>query len=79
MNNFSDINYTILLQLNRDTQINFKPRIMNEAEILNVILSINRENHKLGFKEFLVIGNLKVIAWIFTDFENSFISFESEF
>lgn len=52
---------------------------MDETQISDVVLAIERNYHELSLPELLVIWNLIVVCLSFTDLENGSITFEGDF
>lgn len=52
---------------------------MDKTEISDVILTFNVDDHKLCFPKFFVVWNLIVIGFTLSDFEDTSVTFESDF
>ena len=79
VNNFSKIHDRSFLDLNFAFGVELNSGVMNEAHISKVELSFNRTNHKLCFPKLLVIWNMEMRCFTFTNFVDSSISFNFDF
>lgn len=52
---------------------------MDKAEISDVVLTSDVDDHKLCFPKLFVIWDLIVIGFTFSDLENTSVTFESDF
>lgn len=52
---------------------------MNESKISNIVLSSKGDNHELGLPKLLVVWNLIMIGFTFTNLENGSITLENDF
>jgi len=75
MDNFTKINQAALLDLNFAFGVKLDSGVVNEAHISKIELTFNRTNHKLCFPKFLVIWNMEMRCFTFSNFVNSSISF----
>ena len=74
VNNFSEVDQHILLNLNFRRFIDLYSRSVNNTKITDEISTILAHNHELGLPKFFVIWNLVVISITFSNFENSKVS-----
>jgi len=79
VNNFSKIHDRSFLDLNFAFGVELNSGVMNEAHISKEELSFNRTNHKLCFPKLLVIWNMEMRCFTFTNFVDSSISFNFDF
>jgi hypothetical protein len=79
VNNFSKINNGPFLNLNFTFGVKLDSGVVNEAHISKIELTFNRTNHKLCFPKFLVIWNMEMRSFTFTNLVNSSISFNFDF
>ena len=52
---------------------------MDESKISDVVLTSKRDDHELSLPELLVVWNLIMIGFTFTNFENSSVTLENDF
>ena len=52
---------------------------MNNTEITNVVLAILADDHKLGLPKFLIVRDLVVVGFTFTDLENTLGTINRDF
>ena len=68
VDNFTQINKCILLNLDRAVDVNFYSWGMDNTHITDIVLAILAHNHELRFPELFVIRN-NVVVWLtFTNF-----------
>ena len=79
VNNFSKINDRSFLNLNFAFGVKLDSGVVNEAHISKIELTFNRTNHKLCFPKFLVIWNMEMRCFTFSNFVDSSISFNFDF
>jgi len=51
---------------------------VNNTQVTDKISTILADDHKLGFPEFFVVGDLVMVGVTFTDLENTGITVESD-
>jgi len=71
MDYFTKINERILLDLNAGVHIHLYARGMHNTKITYVVLSILADDHELRFPKLLVVRDLIVIGFTFTNFEDT--------
>ena len=74
MNDFTKIDNAPFLDLDLILSVKLESCCVNEAHISDVVLAIDRANHKLCFPEFLIIWNFEMTGFTFTDFEDADVS-----
>jgi len=51
---------------------------VNNTQITNVVLAILADNHELGFPKFLVVRNLIMVSFTFTNLEDTMVTLERD-
>jgi len=79
VNYFSQINNAPFLNLHLCTLVQFNSGSMHKSEVSDVVLAIHADNHELSFPQFLIIGNLVVVCFSLSNFEDCSVSLEIDF
>lgn len=74
VDDLAKINNATLLDLNFGTLIQLDSGSVNESEVTDVVLATLVDDHELRLPEFFIVGNLIVVGFTLTNFENSTIA-----
>lgn len=78
MDDLTKINNATLLDLNFGTLIQLDSGSVNESEVTDVVLATLVYDHELRLPEFFIVGNLIVVRFTLTNFENSTIALKRD-
>ena len=79
VNDFTQIDEGILLDLNVGLHVDLDTGGVHDAKIADVVLAVLADDHELRLPELLVIGNLIVVGFTFTDLEDTLSTINRDF
>ena len=71
VDHFTEINQGILLDLDLSVHIDLYSGGMDNTQVTDEVLAILADDHELGLPQLLIVGDLVVIAFAFTDLEDT--------
>ena len=71
VNDFTQINEGILLDLDVGVHVDLYTRGVDDAKITDVVLAVLADDHELRLPELLVVGDLVVVGLALTDLEDT--------
>ena len=78
VDDLTQINESVSLNLNRSIDINLYTRSVHNTQVSNVVFASLADNHELGFPQFLVVRDLIVVGFTFTDLEDTLSSIDRD-
>lgn len=79
VDDLTEVNESVLLNLNLSVHIDLYTRGVNDSKIANVVLAILADNHELRLPKFLVVGDLVVVSLTLANLVDTFGTVNADF